>query len=382
MINIIEKVNCCGCHACYNICLKNAIEMVEDEYGFKYPKINKEKCINCGLCEKVCPIINKPKHDNKDCKVYGAFNNNEEERMQSSSGGIFSLIAKEVINKDGIVFGASFDDKFGVHHIEINKHTELKKLRTSKYVQSSIEDTYKKAREYLQNDKLVLFTGTPCQINGLYSYLQKNYDNLITQDIICHGVPSPKVWQRYLDYRKNKNKMKFSKINFREKEPFGWKLYSLSINNEYNQIHGKDAYMISFLDNMSLRDSCYNCKFKDKERISDITLADFWGIENIMPEMNDNKGTSLVIVNTKKGQELLENIKGQITIKECNFDDAIKYNSAMTQSAPKHKKREQFLKEIFIKEDFEKITKKYEIKASLFGRFKKKIKRILLKIKK
>ena len=186
MIKIEEKDRCCGCYACYNACPVNAISMVEDEKGFKYPKVDEKKCINCGLCEKVCPILNKTEKNNNDVKAFAMYNKNEEERMKSSSGGVFSLIAKAILSEDGVVFGASFNEENEVVHIEVNSVDDLDKIRRSKYVQSKIGDTYKRAKKYLESGKKVLFTGTPCQINGLYSFLQKDYENLYTQDIICH----------------------------------------------------------------------------------------------------------------------------------------------------------------------------------------------------
>lgn len=238
MIEIKEKVECCGCQACYNICPKNAIEMVADEKGFKYPKVNKDKCINCGLCEKVCPILNKKTIENEP-KVYACYNKNDEIRMKSSSGGIFTLIAEEIIKRDGVVCGAAFDEQYGLSHQFVESIEDLEKLRTSKYFQSSIEDTYRKTKEYLLNGRYVLFTGTPCQIEGLLSYLGKQYDKLYTQDIICHGVPSPKVWRKYVDYRLSIDKKIPQSINFRDKKQQGWRTIFFIIQLWRHRICGK-----------------------------------------------------------------------------------------------------------------------------------------------
>lgn len=380
MIKINDKTKCCGCYACYSICPRNAITMNEDEKGFRYPKINKEKCIECGLCTKVCPNLNNKKIENKPV-AYSCINKNEKIRKQSSSGGIFTLISEEILKKNGIVFGATFDNKYNVVHEYIEKKDDLKKLRGSKYVQSIIDNTYKKAKEFLDNDRYVLFTGTPCQIEGLKRYLQKDYDKLYTQDIICHGVPSPKVWRKYLEYRKSKDLKDPIHINFRQKDN-GWHLYSMLISYndyEYKINHTEDLFMKAFLRNTSLRDSCYSCNFKKKNRISDITLGDFWGIENVLPKMNDDKGTSLVVVNSNKGKELFELIKNDIDFKKINLEDALQYNKSMIESVEMDKNRENFFKNLD-KMQFNSLVKKYTYNRGIIRRIFSKIKRILKKL--
>lgn len=372
-----DKSKCCGCHACYNVCPKNAITMIEDEKGFEYPIIDKEKCIECGLCRKVCPVLNSAKVENEPI-AYSAYNKDEKIRKESSSGGVFTLLAEEILNRNGVVFGASFDEEFNVHHTYIEDKEELKKFRGSKYVQSSIGNTYRKAKEFLENDRYVLFTGTPCQIEGLKSFLRKEYDKLYTQDIICHGVPSNKIWDKYKQYRKEVDKGAPQKINFRNKDD-GWKEYNINFkyeNTEYKNNHNKDLYIKAFLQDIVLRDSCYNCSFKKKNRISDITLADFWGIEKVLPEMDDNKGTSLVIVNSKKGKELIEKVKDKMIYKEVNFDDAIQYNPSMTKSVEMNKNREKFFENLDNIE-FSKLVKKYTSHNIISKRIIKKIKRII-----
>lgn len=381
MIEIKNKSNCCGCHSCSNICPKDAIEMKEDIKGFKYPVINKEKCINCDLCEKVCPIINKV-HTNNKPQAYACINKDEKIRLKSSSGGIFSLISESILDLKGVVFGAQFDDEFNVIHSYTEDKEKLYKFRGSKYVQSTIGDTFKKVKEFLEKDKYVLFTGTPCQIEALYSFLQKEYDKLYTQDIICHGVPSPKVWKKYKEEIENKNNSKTSKMTFRDKRN-GWANYSLkwsfSNKNVYVESNHESKYMKAFLKNFSLRDSCYECNFKKKNRMSDITLADFWGIENIMPEMYNDKGTSLVILNTKKGRELFDNIKEKIESKHVDFEKSIEYNPSMIVSSTKPKNREEFFRDIE-KMNFDKLQKKYFPNPNIINRILQKIKAIIKKL--
>ena len=306
MIEIKDKTRCMGCHACYNRCPVQAIEMVEDEKGFKYPQVNKEKCINCGLCERVCPILNQRKVKNTP-KAYAVKNKNEEVREKSSSGGMFSLLAEKVLQDGGVVFGVAFDENWQLKHIYVENIEDLQIFRGSKYLQSIVGETYSKLKDFLIEGRKVMYTGTPCQIEGLKSYLGKEYENLFTQDIICHGVPSPKVHERYLKYLRDKYKTKNIKNIIHRTKINGWKNWCVNIkfdNSEYIKAHEQDPYMQAFLRNTSLRESCYNCQFKKKHRISYITLADFWGIENIAPEMDDNKGTSLVIINSEKGKQI------------------------------------------------------------------------------
>ncbi len=369
MIEIKEKKDCCGCNACYNICPKNAIEMKEDEKGFRYPVIDKQKCIQCDLCSKVCPISINKKIENNPI-AYACYCKDEKIRINSSSGGMFTLIASQIISECGLVYGASFDEKFNIKHIKVDKIDDLQKLRGSKYVQSDIGNTFKEVKKYLDENRKVLFTGTPCQIEGLKCFLQKDYENLYLQDIICHGVPSPKVWNKYKEYRKNKDKEEPKKINFRNKKD-GWSRYCLLFDyksREYKNTPSKDLYLQMFLQDLSLRDSCYDCKFKKFNRLSDITLADFWGIDNILPEMNDNKGTSLLIINSTKGQKLFDKIKEETIFKEVNLKEAIKYNPSMIHSVKYNAKRDSFFEELD-NTSFDKIAKKYLKKANFFKKF-------------
>lgn len=381
MIQVKDKSKCSGCHACYSICPVNAIEMIRDEKGFKYPKVNREKCIKCNKCVKICPIINKEKNKKKSLKLaYACYNIDEKIRLESSSGGVFTVLATEILKQAGIVFGAALDEDFKVKHICIEDVNDLNRLRTSKYVQSEINECYKLAKEYLDKGKIVLFTGTPCQLGGLDTYLGKNYDNLFMQDIICHGVPSPLVWEKYKEYRKEQDKDELLDIKFRNKDN-GWKKYFLKFQykgKEYKKNQDEDLYMQAFLRDACLRDSCYNCSFKEKNRKTDITLADFWGIDILKPEINDNKGLSLVIVNTEKGMMLFENIKDKLVVNEMGFEESIQYNKSMFKSVEKPKNRDKFFENLD-KLSFDKLVKKYTIdkKGNLIKRVLRKIKNII-----
>ena len=363
MIKIASKEKCSGCHACANSCPKNCIQMISDEEGFWYPQVNKEKCIDCGLCEKVCPIMHKwEPNENSKTTAMAAINLNDEVRLKSSSGGIFTLIAEEIINQGGVVFGACFADDFkSVHHICVDNIDDLEKLRGSKYVQSKIGDTYKLAKDFLDSGRKVLFTGTPCQIGGLYSYLRKPYDSLCTQDIICHGVPSPMVWEKYVEEREKKAVSTTQRMFFRHKK-YGWKTYSVlfefSNNTEYVKKYHEDLFMKAFLNDLCLRPSCYYCSFKSLKRQADITLADFWGIQNVLSEMDDDKGTSLIIIHSDTGQMLFDSICYGIKSENVNVSIVEKYNPAIINSCGMNNKRSSFIAEIQ-NGDFDNTVQKY-----------------------
>ena len=342
MIKIIDEKLCSGCHACYSACLKGCISMQENDEGYLYPNVDKTKCINCGICEKKCPIVNNNK-SNKLIKAYGCYSKNNNIRNQSSSGGIFSLLAQQVLNVDGVVFGARYDSDFNVIHDYIEDINELYKLRGSKYLQSIIGKNFKIAKSFLEQGRLVLFSGTPCQIDGLIRFLGKEYKNLITVDIICHGIPSKKVWNSYREYMNIEGDI--SSVNFRDKS-IGWEEYGIKIEYKnkpmFNQLAKDNLYMRGFVNDFYLRPSCYDCKSKGINRASDITLGDFWGIDNILPELNDKKGTSIVLIQSKKGENLFNQIKQNIIFKETDIHDVVKYNKSIIESATKNEKREKF----------------------------------------
>ncbi len=380
----IETNNICnGCQVCANVCPKSAISMVDNEKGFKVPKIDKEKCVDCGLCDKKCPVLNKKDAPQNTPIAYACYNNNEEIRAKSSSGGVFTLLAEYIIENGGVVVGAAFDDKFLVKHMIVDNSEDLAKLRTSKYLQSDVGFVYKQTKEILATSRLVLFTGTPCQVNGLLHYLGRDYENLYTQDIVCHGVPSPKVWNKYMEYRKAKDGLAPLEINFREKIR-GWNNYSVCFkyeNGAYENSPAQDLYMQAFLRDASLRDSCYDCAFKGKSRAVDITLADFWGVESVLPELSDNKGISLLMIHTPKGKALFEKITDKIFSKEVDFEKSIAQNPSTYKSSAKPKNADEFFRNLD-KLDFEQLVAKYTIvkKPSLYNKALGLCKRIVKKI--
>lgn len=301
MIKITDKTNCCGCNACAQCCPKQCITMNQDEEGFDYPTVNKNNCIDCGLCEKVCPILNSGE-SKRPLKVYAAKNTNEGIRFKSSSGGIFTALAEDIIHRGGVVFGVSFDKEWSAIHTYTENIEGLAAFRGSKYVQSKIGSSYKQVKSFLENGREVLFTGTSCQIAGLKSFLRKDYPNLLTIEILCHGVPSPKVWQRYLAEKKTQfHCNEICQINFRDKSN-GWAQFHLIINftngNLYTTPFSNDTYFKGFLSNLYLRPSCYSCKCKNGRANSDIVIADYWNINEALPEFNDNKGISLILLNS------------------------------------------------------------------------------------
>lgn len=359
-MEVIEKSKCTGCMACRNICPRNAIS-VQNVNGFDYPQINENMCISCNLCTTVCPVINEQKGNIYNQKVYACKSKLDEIRMKSSSGGMFTLFAEKILEENGVVFGACFDEEYNVVHNFVETKEDLEKLKGSKYVQSKIGKNYKKVREFLELGRKVLFVSTPCQVEGLCSYLRKKYDNLYTLDLICHGVPSLELWKKYLEYKEKQNNLKPENISFRKKDNNGWRNFEMCFsypNFEDCASHNEDPYMQIYLKNLALRQTCYNCKFKKENRVSDITIADFWGIHETNPDFYDEKGISAVIINSEKGAKLFELIKDKIEFIEEKMDSILKYNYMLVESVQINEKREEFLEDLKNK-NFEELIKKY-----------------------
>lgn len=319
--------------------------MTEDREGFLYPVVNKQHCIDCGLCESVCPIINT-KEPVMPITVLAAYNKDESIRQKSSSGGIFALLAEKTIEEGGVVFGARFSKNWQVEIAYTEAVDGIVAFMGSKYVQAVVGNTYSDAENFLKQGRQVLFTGTPCQISGLKRFLQKQYDNLLTVDVVCHGVPSPKIWRRYLSEITHNTLHAINSCSFRNKDN-GWKRYNFCISFPENgesctlsSYHQENHYMRAFLCNMILRPSCHSCKSKSGRSQSDITIADFWGIQNVLSDMDDDKGTSLVLLNTSKGRLVVNRLNMKSAPVE--LQKAIKENVCWNESVHPHPKRTHF----------------------------------------
>ena len=341
MIIITDKKDCCGCEACVQCCPKQCIAMNADEEGFLYPETDTSRCIECGLCERICPVLNM--NDlNRPLKVYAAKNPNDDIRRKSSSGGIFSMLAEMIIADGGMVFGARFDDKWNVVHDYTDTSEGLADFRGSKYVQSRIGNSYTKAKECLAQGRKVLFSGTPCQIAGLTKFLGKRYDNLFTVDIVCHGIPSPAVWTRYLD--EVAEYQRITGITMREKTTNGWMNYGIRIDGTdkpiYEGIASRNIYMRGFLHELYNRPSCHACPARGGRSGSDLTLGDYWGIQCVKPEFADKNGVGLIMLRTEKGaQEFARS--GTISI-ETSYEDALAGNPSIERDMPMPTDRKEF----------------------------------------
>lgn len=312
----VHPNDCFGCSACRNVCPHDAISMQSDIYGFMTPMVDAHKCVNCGLCDKVCPALKQHK-GNLPLNSFAAYVKAKDNGDLSSSGGVFLVIAKTIISEDGSVFAASFDDTLHLHHHSAETSRELKEMCGSKYVQSDIGETYKEAKKSLQSGRKILFVGTPCQVSALRNFLQHDYKNLYTIDLVCHGVPSPGVFEGYIQYVEKLRGRKVSDFTARDNRE-GW-------DNRFRSTirfkDGKEEYnsMLSnlwnrvFFSEMAIRQCCDHCPFATMQRQGDLTLGDFWGIERINSTFFNREGTSLVLVNTEKGKALFDSINDTIT---------------------------------------------------------------------
>lgn len=375
MIEVKNKHLCCGCGACEQKCPLHCIQLKEDNEGFLYPFVNKEICTDCGVCEKTCPIINRQQTEMQALASYAAKNPVEEERMQSSSGGLFIVFAKEIVKRGGVVFGARFTEDFEVIHDSIDKVDQLALLMKSKYVQSKIGDSYKRVKEYLRTGREVLFVGTPCQIAGLNKYLYKKYENLYTIDFVCHGVPSPGVWRSFIAAKQQEILKvcdgEISNISFREKRESGWRNFSFVlsykcsirlVNSEQSEFN-YSFWGKPFIKNLFFRPSCHQCYFKSLSSGSDLTISDFWGVENVYPLLDDDKGLSSLIVNTSHGKSLLDKVS--LDLYRCKLKDIINGNKALIESSKSSLYRNLFFNKFEKGEPILSILKEYSNKMSL-----------------
>lgn len=341
MIEIKDKKNCCGCSSCAQICPKNCITMRRDEEGFLYPNVSQSRCIHCNLCEKVCPVLHGAESGNKNPVVFGGWNREKEVRRNSSSGGVFSLLAKKILDEDGAVYGAAVCNDLQVRHIKAENIEELGPLRESKYIQSDIGEIYIDVRKDLMKDRKVLFTGTPCQVAGLKRFLRHDYQSLYTCDFICHGVPSPLLFEKYIVWLEEKYGSKVDGFEFRNKiaawksngQQMGTVIRFKSGKVLYNIPAFKDPYMNGFLSDICLRPSCLSCQFKNLPKAdADITIGDFWGVKQVDPRLYNKSGTSVVIINTDKGLSLFHDIKRNFVGKRIRLEDVMKKNPCLVES--------------------------------------------------
>lgn len=373
MLNIQRNEDCCGCNACKVACPKQCITMKVDTEGFWYPQIDLSTCIDCGICEKVCPIIstNKTIERYNTPIVYAAYNKDNDVRIDSTSGGLFSALANQIYKENGYVGGAVYNDDHSVSHIVTNNPEDLSKIRSSKYLQSDTDQLFPNIKNLLNNGKKVLVCATPCQIQGLYKFLKKDYENLYTCDFICRGVNSPKVFKSYMNMLERQYGAKATQIKFKAKK-WGWHRFSMRVNfsngKEYCKDRWHDLYFIGYLQSGNFaRPSCYECKFKGFPQKADITLADFWGIEKIDPSMDQDKGTSLVMVNSDKGQSLFDRIKPNLVWKQFKMEDAKAGNPALNSSLKSiHLDRKEFFEAINT-QTFEDVASKFFSKKTIKG---------------
>lgn len=413
MIDIRDKSQCCGCEACVQRCPKHCIVLVEDAEGFLYPKVDASVCVDCGLCEKVCPVINQS-DERQPQAVYAAINPDSDVRQSSSSGGIFSALADAVLSQGGVVFGVCWDKEWRLVFDYVETRDDLYRFRGSKYLQAHIGDAYIRAEQFLKSGRQVLFTGTPCQIAALKRYLKRDYDNLLAVDVICHGAPSPGVFRSYLSEeiaqvadRQQKNSVSLSSkpyiteqnvlntvgwyiedIQFRDKR-LGWKKFSFTLRLAEASAEGdkntvslsyplnENVFMRGFLRDFYLRPSCYSCPAKSGKSGSDITLGDFWGINQLKSEIDDDQGISAVMVNTPQGASWLDSL----SLEQCSmsYDDVCRYNSAIVRSVACPPQRVKFF-ERYGKESFFVLVCDLCC-ISLARRVVNKLKAILSKVK-
>lgn len=382
MIQIKDKANCCGCTACASVCHHDAITMLPDTMGFLYPVADKGKCVNCGLCEKVCAFnnhydtsLNLPQPD-----AFAARHKDMKEVETSRSGAAFIAISDYVIENGGAVYGAGYTDHFRVVHKRATTKAERDEFKGSKYVQSDLDHVFRQVKEDLKNGLTVLFSGTPCQTAGLHSYIgRKLRERLILVDIVCHGVPGPNLWRDYLSYLEKKHGDRICWVNFRDKQEYGWAAHRETF--KFVKGGGKISFTYLFYQHIMFRPSCEKCHFTNTKRPSDITLADYWGWEKTDANINkDDKGVSLILVNTKKGREIFDAIKDDMIVIPAMLENCMQYN---LQHPSVFNKNWQKFESDYEHKGFEYVMRKYgennwKKKLRKFcGRMKRKLKQRL-----
>lgn len=380
-----NPARCTGCGACVQACPHDCIVLKRDEEGFAYPVVDDTCCVECGICESVCPANRDwcSLHETvTEPQLYAAWHLDSAIRQRSSSGGVFSALAQQVLNDGGLVFGAGFSPDLHLRHVAIQDGDHLDQLRGSKYLQSSTEKTYVEARQALDAGKLTLYSGTPCQISGLYSFLGGNPQGLYTVDLICHGVPSPLVFERYLHYLELKTGTEVTNVSFRDKQR-GWRRFSMAVNMRdgtiFSRTLDKDPYLVCFLRNLCLRPACMACPYAATQRIGDITLGDFWGIHLSHPELDDDRGVSEVLINTSRGQRLFDVCDDPLFIQECRLEEGMQ--QMMLRPSEASPRRAAFFTDLALL-SFEEIRRKYlkPRRVSLLRRIAGRAKRVLRQV--
>ncbi len=384
-MNICDVKKCSGCLACYNICPYNAVDIVEDALGKTLCNMNMDKCVKCGLCTKVCPV-NNPVEFREPIKAFAAWSKTDKDIKLSSSGGVASVFAREIIRDNGVVFGATVKDKIA-KQIVIEKEEDIELLRGSKYVQSDVGYTFREVKEMLKVGKKVLYIGTPCQIAGLQSYLMKDYENLVTVDLICHGTPPMKYLSEYLNEVCGKDN--WESFSFRGKHDYMMTAYSDKI--AYQKASREDVYFTAFSLNLTFRDNCYSCPYSQGQRVSDITIGDFWGI-NRNTLQNQYKGKiSVILTNTHKGETFFDEYKDLFIYEERKVEEARnKAQSNLIEPSPHHPDRKIFEENLSmgfayavnstgISDEIANHIRNKKIKSTVIYKALKKLKKILLK---
>ena len=395
----IEKLgtSCTACYACQNICPKNAIHLQPDKTGFAYPCIDDSLCIKCGACDRVCPTINaiSTEKQNSDAKIYAAWSLDEGIRRESTSGGVFSEIALKILEDGGYVCGAVYENIYRIVHMVIDNKDDLVKVRQSKYAQSNIGFTFREILQLLKDGNKVLFCGTPCECAGLKRYLRKDYDNLVVCDFICRGSNSPKAYEAFVKSLEKKYKSEAERVWFKEKK-FGWNRFSTFVEFKNGKTYRKDRYtdfyMRGYLEHsLYLRPSCESCRFKNHSGFSDITMADFWGIENYTKRQDTNGGTSLIFLHTLKALDIFEQIKPGLYFEEHTYEQALSANPSLEKPTRRSKAADKFLSDLDTVDFCENISKycdysfKFTVKhmiKEVFWKFNLDPKAILNRLKK
>lgn len=388
MIQITDKRKCTGCSVCANVCPFEAIAMKEDEESFLYPHIEADKCKKCGLCDAHCPVSHMYLPERIPIpSVYAGWSKNDEIRMQSTTGGIFYELASAFIENGGYVCGVVWTNDWSAKHFISNKKEDLKFLMGSKYIQSNKNNIYKTIKKLLEASERVMICSLPCETAGLYTYLGRDYDNLFVVDMLCRGVNAPGVLKKFLMTLEKKYQSHVESVHFKCKRPHGWHGFSTEITFANGHIYNRDRYTDQFMrcylqENCSIRPSCSDCRFKSVNGYGDITIGDFWGIEYSHPELDENKGTSMIKINTQKGQHYFEELSENIYFQKCSLEDAnTKYNSCFSKSVPMGNERDEFFQD-YLQLPFEDVLKKYVPDETTIQIIKKKIISLLSFMKK